>query len=386
MKETTGFPCPHCEWEIVEHGSSIAACPHCDRPPVVCGVYRVDGVLGQGGMGRIYSGTNTTMGERVVVKMLTLSDSSDWKSTELFERSARVVRGLNHWGVPKVHTFQQDEQSGRLFLVREPFDGGTLEHRIAHDHRRLDSAGFRALFVSMLEALNYLHTLMPPVLHRDIKPSNIMFRTYEDWVPVLVDFDTVADVNQSGGLTIVGTPGYSAPEQFIGDASPRSDLYSLGVTMLFVATHLDPANMPREKGKFALEDRLQALDPTTRRVLLKLVEPDRQDRLISARAALDTLDSSGSKRAHREDRSPRVEPSVVERRLEERRRTNSDQLPMVQKRPDSLPARIREEGWVAQIPKDAQIWAKLAFLIFFFTSMPVSVFIAVGYYYWRHNR
>ena len=107
---------------------------------------------------------------------------------------------------------------------------------------------------------------------------------------MLVDFDTIAAPEGLGsGLTIVGTPGYTAPEQFAGDASPASDLYSLGATLLFVVTHVDADKLPRDHGRFALGDRLMGLPDRVRTVLARMIEPDRAARYPGATAALADL-------------------------------------------------------------------------------------------------
>src|SRR5262249_23058577 len=153
--------------------------------------------------------------------------------------------------LPKVYAFEQDD-AGRLLLVREAFDGGTVEERILGEERRLEPRLVRHLLERLLGLFSYLQELVPPVLHRDVKPPNIMFRAATDWEPVLVDFDSVAlPDSRRSGLTIVGTPGYAAPEQFAGECSPASDLYGVGATMIFVVTHAEPDRLPRlEGGRF----------------------------------------------------------------------------------------------------------------------------------------
>jgi serine/threonine protein kinase len=117
-----------------------------------------------------------------------------------------------------------------------------------------------------------------------------MFRTPTDWDPVLVDFDSVAlPEAKRSGLTIVGTPGYCAPEQFAGIVSPAGDLFSLGATMLFVATHTEPDRLARVDGRFQLGNLLGGVPARVRRVLERLVEPERHDRLATAAEALAML-------------------------------------------------------------------------------------------------
>ncbi len=283
------IPCPFCDTTV----PAADACPQCKKPLVLCGHYRPTALLGRGGMSTVYAATDTNdAGAPVVaIKMLSLgAPAADWKTRELFERSTRTLQDLSHPALPKVHGFQQDD-TGRYFLVRDTFDGGTLRERIARDHRHLDEAGLRRLLVALLDLLDYLHRRLPPVVHRDIKPANIMFRTERDWDPVLVDFDSIAAPAEGrSGMTIVGTPGYAAPEQFVGDSSPSSDLYGLGATMLFVLTHVDADALPREEGRFAVEDRLATLDSTLAAVLRKLVEPEKSKRYARASEVLADLE------------------------------------------------------------------------------------------------
>jgi hypothetical protein len=117
-----------------------------------------------------------------------------------------------------------------------------------------------------------------------------MFRTREDWEPVLVDFDTVAlPGTQIKRTTLVVSPGYTAPEQLTGKVSPASDLFSLGATMLYVATQTHPDELPARDGRFLVADRLASLAPPLPTVLLKLVEPDVARRYARAEDVLRDL-------------------------------------------------------------------------------------------------
>jgi len=226
--DSTPLPCPRCEHTLAPEE---ATCAQCGGSRIVCERFRVTKVLGQGGMGRIYEGLEESRGERVAVKMLSLGGTTDWRLRELFERSTHVLMALSHPLLPKVHAFEQDD-AGRFILVRDIYDGGTLEERIGRNDRRLAPAEVTRMLEALLDLLVYLQARVPPVIHRDIKPSNVMFRSADDDAPVLVDFDSVAaPEGRRSGLTIVGTPGYTAPEQFAGEASPSTDVYSLGATM-----------------------------------------------------------------------------------------------------------------------------------------------------------
>ena len=281
------FPCPHCQTATVKTGA--AGCQDCGEPPVVCGHYRVEELLGKGGMGLVYAARDARDGRAVAVKLLSLKGVVDWKVYELFERSTTVLRGLEHRALPRIDAFEKTA-AGALVLVRERFDGGNLEQRVLGEKRTLGAAELRKLLRSLLELLVYLHGRSPPVLHRDIKASNIMFRSARDWDPVLVDFDTIAAPgSQDRRTTLVVSPGYTAPEQYAGDVSPASDLYSLGATMLLAATGVHPDELPRRDGRFVVERRLGQLEPDLRQVVLKLVEPEKRARYARAEEALADL-------------------------------------------------------------------------------------------------
>ncbi|MCA9523951.1 MAG: SEL1-like repeat protein [Myxococcales bacterium] len=289
-----GFVCPFCDAALAPATVDAGACSSCHRALEVCERYRLREVLGRGGMARVYLGEDRD-GRRVAVKVLGLrresaaddGDDDGWATWEMFERSSRVLSGLQHPNLPRVFAFARE--ADRLVLVRELFDGGTLAERIAAG-RRLEAAAMHRLADTMLQLLAYLHGLVPPVIHRDIKPANIMFRTMADWDPVLVDFDTVAaPEGLRSGLTIVASLGYSAPEQLAGEASPASDLYELGATLLHLATGTPPEKLPRRHGRFELDGALDELDPALRQVLTRLVEPDPDERYGHADGALADL-------------------------------------------------------------------------------------------------
>jgi hypothetical protein len=240
-------------------------------------------------MGTVYDARDVTDGSAVAVKLVTLKDGADWKVFELFERGTEVLQQLRHPCLPKLHAFEKTA-AGALVLVRERFDGGSLEQRVLERHRRYSSDELRRMLETLLELLEYLHGRSPPVLHRDIKASNIMFRSEADEAPVLVDFDTVAAPgDQTRRTTLVVSPGYTAPEQYAGDVSPASDLYSLGATMLLAATGTHPDELPRRDGRFLVDDQLRHLPDDLRAVIRKLVEPEKRNRFARAEEALAAL-------------------------------------------------------------------------------------------------
>jgi TPR repeat protein len=293
------WPCPACGKPI--DGADARACPSCGDSLVVCADYRITGHIGR----TVYRGVREKGGRPVAIKIMAppgADEGDDWTAWELFDRSCKVLQQLEHRALPKVHAYERTDK-GRLVLVRESFEGGTLDSRVTERDERLSPEAAEEMLEDLLELLVYLQDRVPPVIHRDIKPSNIMFRGKDSDAPVLVDFDTI--VSRRSGLTIVGTPGYAAPEQFAAEAVPASDVYGVGTTMLFVATHVEPDDLPRKEGRFDVAGKLASLDEGVRDVLLRMIEPDLAKRFVTAKAALDALHAA---HAHEEAKREKKEP------------------------------------------------------------------------------
>jgi serine/threonine protein kinase len=179
------------------------------------------------------------------------------------------------------------------FLVMEYVDGVSLGQIIA-EQRQLEPANVVALFVELLGILDYLHGRVPPVLHRDVKPSNIIVRP--DGTPALVDFGSVRRVflePDEAASTVVGTYGYMPYEQYMGQASPASDLYALGATFLHLVTGRPPREFMTVEGRIQVPASLPG-DARLGAVLAKLLQPSPAERFASARDVHRALLSHGS--------------------------------------------------------------------------------------------
>ncbi len=252
--------------------------------------YRIIAPLGQGGMGITYEAEDLTNHQPVAIKALSLRQLSDWKALELFEREAKVLATLNYPAIPKyLDYFQTDTSSDRRFyLVQELIAGKSLA-TLVQQGWHTDEAGVKQIALQVLEILNYLHRLNPPVIHRDIKPQNIIRQS--DGQLFLVDFGAVQDMYRQTLLksgTFVGTYGYMPPEQFRGKAYFSSDLYGLGATLLFLLTHRSPADLPQTRMKIDVRDCVQ-ISPQLADWLERMLEPAVEDRFGSAQAAMIAL-------------------------------------------------------------------------------------------------
>ncbi len=257
------------------------------------GRYRVEAVAGRGASAVTYrcADAESDSGARVAVKALSLRAARGWKGLELFERETATLRALDHPGVPRfLDSFEVDSDADRaFFLVQELVEGETLAAAVAAE-RRGDDAEVARVAGALLDVLRYLGSRRPPVVHRDVTPSNIVVEGGRPGGRVfLVDFGGAAAAAAAAadegvpGSTVVGTYGFMAPEQFRGAATPASDLYALGATLLFLATGRAPAAFPLDRLRVDLSS--AALAPRLRAVVEGLLEPDAADRLSADEAA-----------------------------------------------------------------------------------------------------
>jgi eukaryotic-like serine/threonine-protein kinase len=252
--------------------------------------YRIVAPLGQGAFGTTYEAEDLTNYQRVAIKALSLSQLTDWKSLDLFEREARVLANLDHPAIPKyLDYFHEDTaEDHQFYLVQELVVGESLAALVKKGWHS-NEAEVKQIASQVLEILDYLHRLSPSVIHRDIKPQNIIRRP--DGEVFLVDFGAVQDDYRQTlirGGTFVGTLGYMPPEQFRGQVFFASDLYALGATLLFLLTHRSPADLPQCRMKIDFRSRVQ-ISPEFADWLEKMLEPAAEDRFKSASVALKAL-------------------------------------------------------------------------------------------------
>lgn len=224
----------------------------------------------------------------VVVKLLIFHDQVQWDDVRLSEREAQILRQLDHPQIPCYYDhFSLDDRNLWFGLVQEYIPGHSLKQLLAYG-KHFTEPQLRQLATEVLKILVYLHELSPPVLHRDIKPSNLMLDEHGQLH--LIDFGAVQDkaAREGATFTVVGTYGYAPMEQFGGRAVAASDLYSLGATLIHLATGVAPADLPQKDLRIQFADRV-SLSPALIQWIQTLVEPDVDDRFPTARQALAAL-------------------------------------------------------------------------------------------------
>ena len=253
--------------------------------------YDVVRTLGQGSFARTLLAHDLQLDRAVAIKVLHPRTIDSLKAYELFEREAAVLKELRHPSIPAVHAFFRAPWDGAeqaAFLVMEYIEGTSFEELIA-TRRHLDPELVLHLMVELLGVLDYLHTRVPPVLHRDIKPANLIVRAGDS--PALVDFGAVRNVFRGAddaGSTVVGTYGYMPYEQYMGQASPASDLFALGATFLHLVTGRAPPQFMSPAGRLEVPVDLPCGEPL-RGVLVRMLAAAPSDRFQSAREARAAL-------------------------------------------------------------------------------------------------
>lgn len=209
------------------------------------GRYVITKVLGQGGMGAALLATDKRVNNKPVVIKELVSESTDSEKIKEDERNFKqemmTLATLRHPLIPAVTDSFEENQ--RYFMVQDYVEGENLEERLERTRQPLKEREALGYASQVLDVLEYLARRTPPIVHRDIKPANIIIDK-DDNRAHLVDFGIArADVAKNARrkqTSALGTPGYAPPEQYQGNADPRSDLYALGATLHHLLTNRDP--------------------------------------------------------------------------------------------------------------------------------------------------
>jgi outer membrane protein assembly factor BamB/predicted Ser/Thr protein kinase len=258
--------------------------------------YEIIRTVGIGGMGAVYQARDkrfTKVARLCAVKEM-VNSAPDPHLRELsiknFEREANILATLSHPAIPKI--FDCFSEGSRSYLVMEFIEGQDLESLLQRTASFLPEEQVISWAIQTCDVLSYMHSHKPnPIIFRDVKPSNIILSS-QDRI-VVIDFG-IAKVFQTGQKgTMIGTEGYSPPEQYKGIADPRGDIYALGATMHHLLTKRDPRleppftfhESPPRSLNPEVSERLEA-------VVMKALQYEIEDRYSSAeemKLALQTI-------------------------------------------------------------------------------------------------
>ncbi|GHO87685.1 serine/threonine protein kinase [Dictyobacter formicarum] len=214
--------------------------------------YRILAPLGKGGMGAVYRAEDTQLGNRqVALKEMSqsgLSPQEQKEAADAFRQEALMLARLQHPNLPNI--FDHFEENGHWYLVMSFIEGETLEDYFEDCFSyapggRLPLDEVLHIGMQLCTVLEYLHNQQPAIIFRDLKPANIM-RTSDGHI-YLIDFGIARHFKpgQAKDTAYYGSMGYAPPEQYgKAQTTPRSDIYSLGVTLYQLASGHDPSSSP----------------------------------------------------------------------------------------------------------------------------------------------
>ena len=247
--------------------------------------YRVEKVIGQGGMGRVYLAKDVGDKSRWAIKEQTVTDAN----RELLFSEAEILSRLVH---PALPALRMKKQIGdKLYIVMEYIEGNTLED-LRKQYQQFEEPVIVDWFRQVCRVLVYLHGIDPPIVYRDLKPSNIMLDT--SGRIRIIDFGIAQEYSpdESARVKVQAlTRGYAAPEQYSRryTLDVRTDIYALGVTMHYLLTGKDP-NVPPYHFRPARKLRPDA-SPAIEHILQKCLQPSPDRRYDSAEQLLADLDN-----------------------------------------------------------------------------------------------
>ncbi len=267
--------------------------------------YRVISLLGSGGFGRTFLAEDTGMpsARRCVIKQLKpIGNNSQIYQLvqERFQREAAVLEELGEESSSIPSLYDYFTNAGQFYLVQQWIDGETLTQKVKKQGN-LSEADCWNILMNILEVLDYVHS--KGIIHRDIKPDNIIL-CRKDSKPVLIDFGAVKEtmgtmVTSQGVPTssiVIGTPGYMASEQAVGKAVRSSDLYSLGLTVIYALTGKIPQELPLDDdtGDYIWHQYAQNVSSNLTAILDKAIQLYPRDRYSKAKDMLNELQSGKS--------------------------------------------------------------------------------------------
>jgi outer membrane protein assembly factor BamB/tRNA A-37 threonylcarbamoyl transferase component Bud32 len=256
--------------------------------------YRIVGPLGAGGFSSVYQARDMrfpNVTKLCAVKEMVISTPDPQMralTIKSFEREASMLAMLDHAAIPDVSDYFTE--GDRSYLILELIRGKDLDEWLEEQTDYLDQETAISWAMQVCDALYHLHSQKPqPIVFRDVKPSNIMLDHRERIR--LIDFG-IAKVFETGDKgTMIGTEGYSPPEQYRGQAEPAGDIYALGATMHHLLTRQDPRLEP----PFTFAERPISkvnphVTPPFEAIIMRCLSYDPQDRFPDAKALKDALE------------------------------------------------------------------------------------------------
>ncbi|MEO8971952.1 MAG: protein kinase, partial [Ktedonobacteraceae bacterium] len=266
---------------------------------VVAGRYRIETLIGLGGMGAVYRVSDTFEMQQVAFKVISTAGNIGVTdiptAVERFRREARYAHQLRHKNIVPVLNFGQD--GPLLYLVMPLITGGTLKGLLKGE-QPLPLALTQRYLNELADAIDAIHAHPQQIVHRDIKPSNLLIHQ-DDGRLVVADFGIARAMQNEHALTqrgwTIGTEHYVAPEQEHGRALPASDIYSMGVVAYQMLTGLLPfqAVVRSHAAELPMPSQLNnAVPQAVDAVISRAMELEPSNRYVSGKAFADAFNSA----------------------------------------------------------------------------------------------
>lgn len=255
--------------------------------------YKIMGMLGIGGFSSVYQARDLhfqSVSRLCAVKEM-IHLASDPRVHEIavksFEREAGILATLEHPAIPDVYDFFTEEN--RSYLVMEFIRGQDLEAMTSEQKEKFTQDTVFDWIIQLCDVLAHLHHHKPqPVIFRDLKPSNIMLDPHGRIR--LIDFNIAKVFEEGAKGTMIGTEGYSPPEQYRGESSPAGDVYALGATAHHLLTGQDPRmEPPFSFSERPISDKNPTVSPSFEAIVNRCLAYNVADRFEDAGVLLEAL-------------------------------------------------------------------------------------------------
>lgn len=272
--------------------------------------YRIMGTLGVGGFSSVYQARDMRFASATrlcaIKEMVNIGGNPEVRelARRSFETEASILATLDHIAIPRV--FDYFSEGDRSYLVMEYIRGKDLEGAMEERNDPIEPDLAVDWALQVCDVLAYLHSHKPtPIVFRDLKPSNIMLD--QQGRIRLIDFGIAKHFQDNAKGTMIGTEGYSPPEQYRGESSPAGDVYALGATLHHLLTMKDPRLEPPFSWQERPISELNPLvSPRLEQVVMRCLSYGVKDRYEDAMALRSTLQALGRAEPKGDNTTPSV--------------------------------------------------------------------------------
>ncbi len=317
--------------------------------------YKILEIISAGGMSTVLKAEDQNLGNSIcVIKEMSNYFNSQKEriyAIQKFKEEAFILAKMRYSNIPVVTDYFVEND--KYYLVMNYIYGKNLKQvLLAHKDKRLSEDEVKNIGIQICGILEYLHNLNPPIIHRDLKPTNFIMEEGTGKV-ILIDFGIARKFEPEKTGTLIGTPGYMAPEQYIGKIDLKSDIFGLGATLHHLITGEDPAD--RESLEFSLVTKLRPeISLHMENIISRALEQDTARRFRSATEMKQALMQKEyiEMPVRKTPFKPSEKSRTLPRYMELSQKTNIKPPDIT---PDEAPKRARRIGTATVVPASEAI-------------------------------